>query len=242
MTDLTGRVALVTGSSRGIGRAAALALADAGAHVAVNYRKREDEARKTMEQILGRGRRAVIVRADVSSAQAVSGAVEKTEEELGAIDILVNNAGIATKRTVEEITEQDWDETLTVNLKSTFLLTQAVVPGMRKQRWGRIINISSGAAYNGGIIGPHYTASKAGMEGLTRAYALRLAKDGITVNSIAPSLIETDMLPGDPELARLVPVGRMGQAAEVAQAVVFVAGNAYMTGQTVFLNGGRYFH
>jgi hypothetical protein len=128
-----------------------------------------------------------------------------------------------------------------VNLKSVFLCTQAVLPGMRARKWGRIVNISSGAARGAGAIGPHYNASKAGMEGLTRGYAARLVKEGITVNNVAPSLIETDMMRGRTDLARNIPLGRMGQAAEVAQAVTMVLGNGYMTGQTIVLNGGMSF-
>jgi 3-oxoacyl-[acyl-carrier protein] reductase len=242
MTDLTGRIALVTGASRGIGRAVALALAEAGADVAINYRRMEMEARSTAAQILAGGRRAIMVQADVSSSAEVNRMVRTVEREIGGIDILVNNAGMANPKGLEDITEEDWDETISVNLKSAFLMIQAVLPGMRERRWGRIINISSGAAHTGGIIGPHYSASKAGIEGLTRAYAARLVKEGITVNAVAPSIIETDMLRGRKDLAKRIPMGRMGQAEEVAQAVVFASCNAYMTGQTILLNGGLYFH
>lgn len=242
MVDLTGRIALVTGGSRGIGRAVAIALAQAGADVAVNYRLREQEARATVERIAQSGRRSITVQADVSSSAQVAGLIETVERELGGIDILVNNAGMANPKGIEDITEADWDETMTVNLKSAFLVIQAVLPGMRERGWGRIINMTSGAAYTGGIVGPHYTASKAGMEGLTRAYASRLASEGITVNSVAPSIIDTDMLRGGSGLAKLVPMGRIGTAEEVAQAVVFLSDNAYTTGQAILLNGGRYFH
>ncbi len=242
MTDLEGRIALVTGASRGIGRAVAVELARAGADVAINYRRMEKEAQSTAEQALAFGRRAITVQADVSSGAAVDRIVRTVERELGRIDILVNNAGMANPKGIDDITEADWDETLSVNLKSAFLTIQAVLPGMRERRWGRIINISSGAAHTGGIIGPHYSASKAGMEGLTRAYASRLVKEGITVNAVAPSIIETDMLRGRKDLAGRIPMGRMGQPYEVAQAVLFAAKNAYMTGQTILLNGGFYFH
>ncbi len=167
--------------------------------------------------------------------------VKTVEEKLGTLDILVNNAAIARRQAMEEITESDWDEVLGVNLKSVFLVTQAVLSGMRERRWGRIINISSGAAQTGGIVGLHYTASKAGMEGLTRAYASRLVKEGITVNAVAPALIKTDMSRDLEARKKLIPVGRLGQVEEVAEAVVFLAGNAYTTGQTLHLNGGLYF-
>jgi 3-oxoacyl-[acyl-carrier protein] reductase len=166
--------------------------------------------------------------------------VEQVAKTLGPIDILVNNAGIAIPRGVDDLTESDFDRTILVNLKSAFLCTRAVLPSMRARQWGRIVNISSGAARGAGGIGPHYNASKAGMEGLTRGYAARLVKEGITVNAVAPSLIETDMMRGRTDLAR-IPLGRMGQADEVAQAVAMVLGNSYMTGQTIALSGGMAF-
>lgn len=163
------------------------------------------------------------------------------EKSLGPVDILVNNAAIARPQTMDEIRESDWDQVLNMNLKSVFLVTQAIVPGMRKRHWGRIINISSGASQTGGIVGLHYSASKAGLEGLTRAYAAQLAKEGVTVNAVAPSLIETDMIRGLVIKKERLPMGRLGRPEEVAEAVVFLAGNAYTTGQTVYLNGGRFF-
>ena len=138
-------------------------------------------------------------------------------------------------------TKADFDRTIAVNLKSAFLCTQAVLPHMRARRWGRIVNISSGAARGAGGIGLHYNASKAGMEGLTRGYAARLVKEGITVNAVSPSLIETDMMAGNTDLVRNIPLGRLGQPQEVAQAVLMVLGNDYMTGQTIMLNGGMNF-
>ena len=239
--DLRGHIALVTGGSRGIGAAVAVALAEAGAAVAVNYRERADEANKVVAAITAKGGRAMAVAADVSQAAAVTKMVEQVTAALGPVDILVNNAGIAIVRGIDELTEDDFDRTILVNLKSAFLCTQAVVPSMRARKWGRIVNITSGAARGAGAIGPHYNASKAGMEGLTRGYAARLVKEGITVNAVAPSLIETDMMRGRTDLARNIPLGRMGQAAEVAHAVTMVLGNDYMTGQTIVLNGGMAF-
>src|SRR3954471_23102470 len=194
--DLGAHVALVTGASRGIGAAVALTLAELGAAVAVNYRERANDAEAVVAKIKSSGGRAIAVAADVSQSAAVAGMVERIARELGPIDILVNNAGIAIVRGVDQLSESDFDRTLLVNLKSAFLCTQAVLPGMRIRKWGRIVNITSGAARGAGAIGPHYNASKAGMEGLTRGYASRLVKDGITVNSVAPSLIETDMMGG----------------------------------------------
>ena len=240
--DLNKKVALVTGASRGIGRAAALALAAVGADVAVNYRERSAEAGEVVAAIRGSGRRAVAVAADVSDSDAVVGMMSRIENELGTVDVLVNNAGVAIIRGVDDLTEGEFDLTLAVNLKSAFLCTQAVLPGMRAKGWGRIVNISSGAARGAGGIGVHYNASKAGLEGLTRGYAARLVKEGITVNAVAPSLIDTDMMNArrDQYVAR-IPLGRMGTADEVAQAVLMVIGNEYMTGQTVQLNGGTNF-
>ena len=240
-TDLHDRVALVTGASRGIGAAIALALADAGAAVAVNYRERAEEAESIADAIRGRGGRALTVGADVSQSDAVAAMVERVAAELGAIDVLVNNAGIGLVRTIDDLTEADFDLTIAVNLKSAFLCTQAVLPAMRARKWGRIVNISSGAARGPGALGLHYNASKAGMEGLTRGYAARLVKEGITVNAVAPTLIETDMMRGREDLVARIPMGRLGQPDEVAQAVLMVIGNAFMTGQTVQINGGTNF-
>ena len=240
--DLAGRTALVTGASRGIGRAIALALAEAGAGVAVNYHRRAGEAEQVAEAVRALGRRAAAIQADVSQSPAVAGMIATVERELGVIDILVNNAGIAIQRSVDDLTEAEFDRTLAVNLKSAFLCTQAVLPGMRGRRWGRIVNISSGAARGAGGVGLHYNASKAGMEGLTRGYAARLVKEGITVNAVAPSLIETEMIGSlPPDRPSRIPLGRMGRPEEVAQAVLLILGNEYMTGQTVQLNGGMSF-
>ena len=241
MATLKGRVALVTGGSRGIGRAIAISLAEAGAAVAVNYLSKAGEATATVEAIHKLGGRAISVGADVSLAAAVSGMVAGVERELGPIDILINNAGIALGRSVEELTEEDFDRTIAVNLKSVFLCTQAVLPGMRKRRWGRVVNISSGAARGGGGVGPHYNASKAGMEGMTRGYAARLVKEGITVNAVAPSLIQTDMVGTVALSASRVPLGRFGRPEECARIVMMLLDNEYMTGQTVALSGGLSF-
>ena len=241
MEELRSRVALVTGGSRGIGRAAAIALAKAGADLAVNYRSRSQEAEVVCSEIQKLGRKAIHVQADVSQSAAVAGMVAAVERELGAVGILVNNAGIARPQKLEEIGEDDWDEIIAVNLKSTFLVTQAVLPAMRRAGWGRIINISSVAAQTGGVVGPHYAASKAGMIGLAHSYASRLAKEGITVNAIAPALIETEMVTSNPGAKpALIPVGRFGTGDEVAEVVVMLASNGYITGQTININGGWY--
>ena len=238
---LAGKVALVTGSSRGIGRAVALALAQAGANVAVNYRATAQLASDTAQDIRAIGRRTVSIQADVSRGRDVEALVARVRETLGPIDILINNAGIIRPQPVEEIRESDWDELIAVNLKSSFLLTQAVLADMRARQWGRIINLSSVAAQVGGVVGPHYAASKAGVHGLTHFYASRYAKEGITVNTIAPALIETEMVTSNPNArADLIPIGRFGAVDEVADVVVMLASNAYITGQTINVNGGWY--
>ncbi|MCK1388964.1 3-oxoacyl-ACP reductase family protein [Bradyrhizobium sp. 21] len=240
--NFQGRTALVTGGSRGIGAAVCRALAEAGAAVAINCRERIGQPEQLADEISKRGGRAIAVAADVSQRDAVAGMVKRVTAEFGPIDILVNNAGIAITRGVDDLTEDDFDRTILVNLKSVFLCTQAVLPAMRAKKWGRIVNISSGAARGAGSIGPHYNASKAGMEGLTRGYAARLVKEGITVNAVAPSLIETDMMSGQPQLVSRIPLGRFGTADEVAKAVMLLVDNAYMTGQTIALSGGMAFN
>jgi len=240
--DLDGRVCLVTGGGRGIGRAVSLVLAEAGGAIAVNYQWRAADAAVTARTIETASGRAMTVRADVSVAGQVTAMMAEIEARLGPVDVLVNNAGVAVRRGIDDLSEDDFDHTIAVNLKSAFLCTQAVLPHMRRQRWGRIVNISSGAARGAGSIGLHYNASKAGMEGLTRGYAARLIKEGVTVNAVAPSLIETDMMPATQvDATGRIPIGRMGRPEEVAQAVLMVLGNAYMTGQTIQLNGGMSF-
>jgi 3-oxoacyl-[acyl-carrier protein] reductase len=241
MKTLEGKVALVTGASRGIGRGCALALAQAGADVAVNYLVREDAAREACSRIQQLERRALPLQGDVSQSAAIQRMVKTVEEKLGAVDILINNAGIAFRQPYDHISEEVWDKTVAVNLKAAYLLTQAVLPGMRRRQWGRIINISSGAAQLGGIVGPHYAASKAGLLGLTRAYASGFVKEGITVNAIAPSHVETEMITDNLQSSpSRIPLGRFGTVEEVTEVVLMLTKNAYMTGQTIFVNGGRY--
>ncbi|HYQ90754.1 MAG TPA: SDR family NAD(P)-dependent oxidoreductase [Candidatus Competibacteraceae bacterium] len=241
MTDLTQQIALITGASRGIGRAIALAFAQAGADIAVNYQTQAAAAAAVCAEIAALGRRSLAVQADVSQSGEVARLVATVERDLGPPSLLVNNAGLAQPRSLEALTEQDWDLSLAVNLTSAFLLIQAVLPGMRAQRWGRIINVSSVAAAVGGVVGPHYAAAKAGLLGLTHAYAARLATEGITVNAIAPALIATDMVADNPQARPdRIPVGRFGTVDEVAQAALLLAGNGYITGQTLHVNGGWY--
>jgi len=239
--ELVGRVALVTGASRGIGRA--VALAGAGADVAVDYRERGQDAEAVRVAVERLGRRCVTVGADVAVGSDVTRMVDLVHRELGPIGILVNNAGIARSQAAEDITEADWDEILDTNLKSAFLVTRGVVPGMRAAHWGRIVNLSSVAAHVGGIIGPHYSASKAGMLGLTHSYASILAGAGITVNAVAPALIDTAMIAGNPQARpERIPVGRLGTSEEVAEVVLMLARNGYINGQTINVDGGLYMH
>jgi 3-oxoacyl-[acyl-carrier protein] reductase len=241
MEDLTGRIALVTGADRGIGRAVALALARVGLDVAVGFRERAGEADVVRRAIVELGRRSVAVQADVSVASEVERAVAAVGSALGSVEVLVNNAGMTRPLPIPEITEAVWDEALAVNLKSQFLMIQAVLPSMRERRWGRIINLSSVAAQLGGVVGPHYAAAKAGILGLTHSYAALLAKEGITVNAIAPALIETEMITSNPRARPdLIPLGRFGKVEEVSDIAVLLAGNGYITGQTFNVNGGWY--
>jgi len=181
------------------------------------------------------------VQADVSLSLDVERLVSFVERGLGPVDILVNNAGITQVKHFAELNERDWDEMLRVNLKSAFLVTNRVLPGMRQRRWGRIINLSSVAAQTGGVIGPHYAASKAGLIGLTHSYAALLAKEGITANAIAPALIATDMVASNPNASPdRLPVGFFGSPDEIGRVAALLAESDFITGQTIGVNGGWY--
>jgi 3-oxoacyl-[acyl-carrier protein] reductase len=238
-----GRVALVTGGSGGIGQAVSLALAAEGALVAVHYGRGREAAEKLTSQITGQGGQAVALGADLSSATAPAELVDATEAALGPIDLLVSN-GVGRRRSLEELTTAEFDEALAVNLRAPFLLAQRVLPGMRDRGFGRSLFVSSVAAFTGGIVGPHYASSKAGLHGLIHSLAARFAADGITVNGLAPALItDTSMLPGEPaELARRIPVGRLGRPAEVADLALATLRNAYLTNQVISIDGGSYPH
>ena len=239
-TDFGGRVALVTGGSGGIGAELCVRLAGAGAIVAVHYARNRESAESVVARIAAAGGRASAFAADLRDASAPERLVDSVEGELGPVDILAANAGLGRRGTYEDIDAAAFDETIAVNLRAPYLLSRRVLPGMRERGFGRILFTSSGAALTGGIVGPHYAASKAGLHGLTHFLASRVARDGVTVNAIAPSLIEdTGMLPGDPsELAARIPVGRLGKPAEVADLAMALLRNGYMTNQVVSLNGG----
>jgi 3-oxoacyl-[acyl-carrier protein] reductase len=237
---LQGKVAIITGAGKGIGEGIALEFAREGAKLVVNDLS-EPDARRTVETIKNNGGQAIAVVGSVASPEVVRKLAEIAGKEFGTVDILVNNAGISRTQPLDEIRKEDWDELIAVNLTSAFLVTQAVLPFMRKQKWGRIINISSVAAHTGGVVGPHYAASKAGLIGLTHSYAALLAKEGITANAVAPALIATEMVRNSPRARPdILPVGRFGTVQEVVDAVLLLAINGYMTGQTINPNGGWY--
>jgi 3-oxoacyl-[acyl-carrier protein] reductase len=241
MSSLSGKIALVTGASRGLGKAMALALAEAGTDVAVNFRTQAEAAEAVRQTIRATGRKCIAIQADVSLSADVDRLVSTTEMQLGPVGVLVNNAGIGKILPADQVTEEIWNEYLRVNLTSVFLVTQRVLPAMRAARWGRIINLSSVAAQYGGVIGPHYAATKAGILGLTRSYASQFAKEGITANAIAPALIETDMVAALPkDIAARIPVGKIGAPDEVGRIAVLLAQSSFITGQTINPNGGLY--
>jgi len=246
MESLQGHVALVTGASQGIGRACAVALAKAGAVVALAARS-EDKLRDAVAEIEGEGGKAAAFRLDVSSEEAIKATVKEITAQLGKIDILVNNAGITRDNLVLRMKRGDWDEVLTTNLTAPFLLTQAVLGGMVKQRWGRVINISSVVAEMGNPGQANYVSAKAGLIGLTRSVAREVASRNITVNAIAPGYITTAMTEALTEeqtkaVTDQVPMGRRGSEADVAHAVVFLASKeaGYITGHVFDVNGGLY--
>jgi 3-oxoacyl-[acyl-carrier protein] reductase len=225
---MRGRVALVTGASGGIGAALCERLEAEGARVAAHYSAHRPQAGTQVFQ------------ADLRDGEAPGRLIDAVEAELGPVDILAANAGLSTPAPYEDVDAAMFDETIAVNLRAPFLLARRVLPGMRERGYGRILFTSSVAALTGGIIGPHYASSKAGLHGLTHFLASRAAADGVTVNAIAPALIEdTGMLPGDPgELAGRVPVGRLGRPDEVADLMLAILRNGYVTNQVISIDGG----
>lgn len=243
--NLTGKVALVTGASRGIGQAAAIELAKAGADIIVNFIGNEAVAQETVEAIEALGRKAIKIKADVGNADDVQAMVDEAVAAFGHIDILVNNAGITRDGLLIRMKDSDWDDVLNINLKGVYLVTKAVAKLMVKQRAGRIINMTSVSGVTGNVGQANYAAAKAGVIGFTKTCAKELAARGITVNAVAPGFIETAMTDVLPEkikegIAATVPFGRMGQPEEIASVVTFLASDfaSYITGQVLNVDGG----
>lgn len=243
--SLNGKVALVTGGSRGIGRAIALFLAQEGAKVAINYAGRKEAAAQVMEMVKQQGGEAIAIQANVAEQKAVDEMVKQVVEAFGRLDILVNNAGITRDNLLMRMKETEWDEVIAVNLKGVFNCTKAVTRQMLKQKWGRIINISSVSGLLGNAGQANYAAAKAGVIGLTKTAARELASRGVTVNSVAPGFIETEMTDVLDEQVKKqlfdqIPLGRFGTVEEVAKVVRFLASDdaAYITGQTISVDGG----
>lgn len=243
--DLTGKVALVTGASRGIGRATALELARSGAAVVVNYRAGVDAAAAVVNEIESGGGRALAVQADVAQSADVERLVKTTTDTFSSLDILVNNAGITRDNLLLRMKDDEWDAVFETNLRGAYLLTKAVLRPMMRARWGRIINVTSVVGLLGNAGQVNYAAAKAGLIGLTKSVAREMASRGITANAVAPGFIETDMSAGLNEATRQtilqnIPLGRWGRTQDVAHVITFLASDAagYVTGQTLAVDGG----
>lgn len=243
--QLTDKVALVTGASRGIGRAIALLMAKQGADVVVNYSGSEGAAQETVDAILAMGRKAIKIKANVGNAEEVAAMVEEAHSTFGRIDILVNNAGITRDGLLMRMKDSDWDDVININLKGVYLMTKAVSKIMMKQRNGKIVNMTSVVGVTGNAGQANYSASKAGVIGFTKTCAKELASRGITVNAIAPGFIHTDMTDVLPDkvkeaMVHTIPLGRMAEPDEVAAVAVFLASDmsSYITGQVINVDGG----
>jgi 3-oxoacyl-[acyl-carrier protein] reductase len=243
--ELSGRIAVVTGGSRGIGKAIALELAENGANVVINYSKDSKGAQEVAENIRNKGIDCLTIKANVSSASEVENMVETIIERYGRIDILVNNAGITRDSLLARMKEKDWDDVIDINLKGVYNCTKSVVKIMMKQRWGRVVNISSVVGITGNPGQTNYSAAKAGIIGFTKSCARELASRGITVNAVAPGFIRTDMTDKlrneiKKELESKIPVGRLGKPEDVAHTVLFLVSSKadYITGQVINVDGG----
>ncbi|MCG7334580.1 3-oxoacyl-[acyl-carrier-protein] reductase [Sporosarcina sp. ACRSM] len=245
MRPLEGKVAIVTGGSRGIGAAIAKELARKGAQVAINYQSNVESADAVVKAIEEEGGNSYAIKADVSNANDIQQFIGAVKERFGKIDILVNNAGITRDKTFRNLSEEDWNEVIDVNLNSVYRTTSVVINEMLEQKYGRIINISSIIGQAGGFGQTNYAASKAGLIGFTKSLALETAKNGITVNAVCPGFIATEMVSAMPEkvldsIVSKVPMRRLGEVDEIAEAVVYLATANYITGQTINVNGGLY--
>jgi 3-oxoacyl-(acyl-carrier-protein) reductase len=246
MSRLEGKTALVTGGSRGIGRAIALQLAGLGANVAINYRSGKEEAEAVAREIRAIGPEALVVAADVSEAEQARNLVRQVVEKWGRLDILVNNAGITRDKTLRKLEDEDWHEVMRTNLNSVYYTVSAAHPVMVEQQYGRIVNISSFVGQAGNFGQTNYAASKGGVIAFTKSAAQELAKFNITINAIAPGFTLTEMLEKVPpniqeKILAKIPMGRFGKPEEIAKAVVFLAADGdYITGQQINVNGGVY--
>ncbi len=247
MMELNGKVSLITGSSRGIGRATAMALAEAGSDVIVNYHSNEAAAKEVVEAVQERGSRAIAIKADVGDSKQTNDMVDQALDAFGPIQVLVNNAGITRDRSFMKLSADQWREVLLVNLDGAFNLTSKLLPQMVESQWGRIINMSSIVAQMGNFGQSNYAVAKGGLIAFTKSLAREIAHKGVTVNAIAPGFIRTDMTANVPDHAiemvkKLTPMGRLGEPEEVARAVRFLASPAssFITGQVINVNGGMY--
>jgi acetoacetyl-CoA reductase/3-oxoacyl-[acyl-carrier protein] reductase len=246
MGRLDGKTALVTGASRGIGRAIAVELAREGAKVAVNYQSSDAKAQAVVDEITQAGGTAILAKANLADSKEARAVVKKVADELGSLDVLVNNAGITRDRSLRKMTDEQWEEVIQTNLNSYFYCTSAAIPIMLEQKFGRVVNISSMNGQIGAFGQANYSASKGGIIAFTRTAALELARSNITVNTVAPGFTETDMFGEIPEnikdqIKARIPMGRFGQPEEMAKAVTFlVADGDYITGQQINVNGGAY--
>ena len=245
MKKLEGKIAVVTGGSRGIGAAIAKELGREGATVVINYNDSHKLSQSVVEEIKAMGSSAVALQADISEANATKGFIEEVLDKFGRVDILVNNAGITRDRTFHKMSFEEWHKVIDTNLSSVFNTCKVALPAMMEQKYGRIINISSVIGQAGGFGQTNYAAAKAGLIGFTKSLALETARKGVTVNAICPGFIATEMVREMPEsvlegIIAQIPMKKLGAPAEVAKGVIYLCDSEYMTGQCLNLNGGLY--